>query len=289
MKFGIFSYVPEAANAAEAGARIKAWGFETVKIHRTRPDDCLNVPLTAERCREIRQGYEDQGVQVVAFAAYRAIGNPDSEVRAQARQQMIEWIRWVPELGAPLVCSETIVGEDARRPGESRPRVPRDFTGDDHFAALVDELGILVEHARAAGVAIALEPVRTTPLCSAERIQSLFAAIDSPHLRLIFDPANLIAVDQVSDQPAYFGELLDSILPRVSLVHAKDFAVTDSGTYTPAAGTGLLDWTAIFGALLRRGYDGPVVLEHLTAADVEKVKRYLDGCYAEARARGGRS
>jgi len=282
MQFGVFSYVPDARDAAEAGAMIRAWGFDVVKIHRTRPDDCLATPLTAQRSRAIRRAYESHGVQVVAFAAYRDIATPDAERRAEARNQMIEWIRWAPELGAPLVCTEATVESGHLPPVTSQPHRSQPQTGEEPFRILIDEVGNLERYAREAGVAIALEPSTSTPLGTTERALTLLRGLNSPHIKLIFDPANVMTEEALPRQREHYAALLDVLAPYIALAHAKDFAVTDAGRYTPAAGRGLLDWTTIFAELRRVGYGGPVVLEHLTADQVPTVHAYLSNALEQA-------
>ncbi len=283
MRFGVFSYVPAARDAAEAGSIIRGWGFDLVKIHRQRPDDCLDTPLTAERCRAIRRGYESNGVEVVAFAAYRDLATRDAERRAETRRQMREWLRWAPELGARYVCSEASIEGRMTPPPTGAASDARDEADEDRFVTLVDEVGFLEPCAREAGVVLALEPSASTPLDSVERALSLVRTIDSPSVRLIFDPANLMTADHLAWQREHVGRVLDALSPYVVLAHAKDFAYTVDGHYTPAAGTGLLDWTTIFGEMLRVGYDGPVILEHLTAEQVSASRAHLDDCLMRAR------
>ena len=282
LRLGIFSYVPAASDAAEAGARIREWGFGGVKIHRTRPDDCLGVPLTAERCRSIRRGYESNGVEVVAFAAYRDLATADAERRAEARRQMIQWIRWAPELGARLVCSEATVDAGRGQIDAGSADGDRQRSRDAQFQVLVDEVGALESYARAADVVLALEPSASTPLDTVERALALVRAVDSPHLRLIFDPANLMTVEHLGRQQAFYAAVLDLLRPFLVLAHAKDFVYEGDAYQTPAAGTGLLDWATIFGEMLRVGFDAPVILEHLTAEQVPAAREYLRQCFTRA-------
>jgi sugar phosphate isomerase/epimerase len=129
---------------------------------------------------------------------------------------------------------------------------------------------------------LALEPSASTPLDTVERALELVRAVDSPHLRLIFDPANLMTVGNLDRQQEFYASVLDALAPFVVLAHAKDFTHSGDNYQTPAAGTGLLDWTGIFREMLRVGFAAPVILEHLTAEQVPAARDYLWQCFDRA-------
>jgi sugar phosphate isomerase/epimerase len=160
--------------------------------------------------------------------------------------------------------------------GQGRP-------GLDEREALgwvIDSLTELLPHAEAAGVVLVIENHYKDGLWlypefaqSHERYLAILDAVDSPWLRVQYDPSNAIVAGE--DQYA----LLERVLPRVATMQASDRYV-DGGTtadlrrlasdprhgYAPflkhgVIGRGLNDYDRIFGTLARAGWDGWVSIE----------------------------
>jgi len=93
------------------------------------------------------------------------------------------------------------------------------------------------------------------------RCRDLLTAVDSPHLRAAFDPANFL---EVGVEP-YPDALLD-LVEYIAYLHVKDARFGERGAIEPA-GEGDGEIPAVLAALRRRGYDGFAALEpHLAEA-----------------------
>ncbi|WP_225048291.1 sugar phosphate isomerase/epimerase family protein [Lacticaseibacillus kribbianus] len=91
-----------------------------------------------------------------------------------------------------------------------------------------------------------------------ERCLDLVTTLDSPQLRLAFDPANFVQCGA-----SVYPEAFDLLSPYVAYVHIKDAHAAD-GTVTPA-GEGDGHVAAVLAALQRSGYAGFLSIEpHLS-------------------------
>ena len=63
-------------------------------------------------------------------------------------------------------------------------------------------------------------------------------AIDSPNLQIIFDPVNLLCVDNLAQQDEIIEKAFDLLLKDIAVVHCKDYIVEGSELKSVAAGTG---------------------------------------------------
>lgn len=134
--------------------------------------------------------------------------------------------------------------------------------GDDpeaHRDTVLDRMERKVERAEEAGVTLVHENERGVYGDTPERCRDIVESVDSPRLRVLFDPANFV-VDGIEAYPHAYEELAD----HVSYVHVKDANFGEDIEIEPA-GEGDAEIPEIVEALLEDGYEGFVSLEpHLT-------------------------
>ncbi|MCA1595981.1 MAG: sugar phosphate isomerase/epimerase [Chloroflexi bacterium] len=82
-------------------------------------------------------------------------------------------------------------------------------------------------------------------------------AIDHPHVRINFDPANVHYYNQHVNAVTEFKK----VLPYVRAVHLKDTNGGYQAHHFPAIGDGVVDWQTIFALMNERGIEGPFTLE----------------------------
>jgi sugar phosphate isomerase/epimerase len=134
-------------------------------------------------------------------------------------------------------------GTDALEPGLER---------------VTEILGIAAEHAGREGVTLMLENEPAYLVDTPRSAATVVEAVDSPSLRLNWDPCNALG----ADAEAPFPDGYDVVRPHVAHVHVKDGRVRPDGTveYT-VLGTGEVDWLGQLRALHADGYQGYCVLE----------------------------
>lgn len=130
----------------------------------------------------------------------------------------------------------------------------------NHRDEVLARMAALADRARQAGVTLVHENEKDIYGDTAERCHDLLATINSPVLRMAFDPANFV---QVGVRPMMDAWPL--LHEYVTHVHIKD-AVFADGHVTPAgAGDGAVP--ELLQALVERGYHGFLTLEpHLQMA-----------------------
>ena len=139
-------------------------------------------------------------------------------------------------------------------------------TTEDSFQQAAEKFTFPLKMAQANGVPLVLENCPHTYFDWGARAAQLVALINSPWLRLLWDPCTGLR----SREPDYLGAL-DAIRPYLAHVHAKDIVI-DAGlkrgrAYVPV-GEGEVRWKEIMIRLVRAGYDGVLSLEpHHVGAD----------------------
>jgi sugar phosphate isomerase/epimerase len=98
----------------------------------------------------------------------------------------------------------------------------------------------------------------------------------APHLKLCYDPVNLLMTADAPDPTAVTQSLTAD---ELSMVHFKQ---RRSGTPLPTVAEGEIDWTAQAAAIRSLDYSGPGLFEIAPHEDVwnhlEESRRYLVGC-----------
>jgi sugar phosphate isomerase/epimerase len=129
-----------------------------------------------------------------------------------------------------------------------------------HREEVIERMAALADRAARAGVTLVHENEKEIYGDTAERCQDILATIDSPALRMAFDPANFV---QVGVRP--IAEAWPRLAEYTTHVHIKD-AVFEDGSVRPA-GAGDGEIPELIAALHARGYQGFLTLEpHLKIA-----------------------
>jgi sugar phosphate isomerase/epimerase len=135
--------------------------------------------------------------------------------------------------------------------------------GDDpakHRAAVMDRMGKLLALAAGRGLTVVLENEEGLYGDTIERCADIIDALKVPHLKLAFDPCNLVIIG-----PRPFTDSYPLALKHLGYMHVKDWVKATK--HMVPAGQGDAEWAKILPALKRDGYAGIVALEpHLSAA-----------------------
>jgi len=131
---------------------------------------------------------------------------------------------------------------------------------DEHVAEVTERLAALTEIAAGAGFTLLHENERDIVGDTPERCLAFARAINSPHFRLIWDPANFVQVG-VSRPMQHF----EALAPWVDCVHVKD-SRPDKSVVPAGQGAGQLP--ELMAALQARSFCGILALEpHLKRAE----------------------
>ncbi len=119
------------------------------------------------------------------------------------------------------------------------------YTPDNFTAAAYDRLVAsvtrLASFAERVGATMALEPGVNHPLYSLEVAKRLFTKINSPRLKLIFDPVNLITMANYQQHTQLIDDFLNYFGNDIISFHLKDFVVRNGQIVSVPFGDGQLD------------------------------------------------
>ncbi len=191
--------------------------------------------ITLKHLERVRNAFERHKIEIPVFGCYMDLGNPDESVRSYAVHTLKKCLACSKEVGANVVGTETAY--PSLRAEEKAKWYP----------CMLDSLKRVMEEAARLDAKLAIEPVYSHPLENLDAVTDVMNQIgDSKHLRIIFDPANLLPFPVLEDQDAYWQKWLLHIGTYIEAIHVKDFYYDQNGQYHPAPlGKGVLRYEAI--------------------------------------------
>ncbi len=96
--------------------------------------------------------------------------------------------------------------------------------------------------------------------------------MQSPRLKVVIDPANLIVPDDERPMSQVLDEAFDLLGEHIVIAHAKDRGVDDTFR---AAGEGILDYDSYLRLLQARAFPGPLIIHGLAETQVDAVLQFL--------------
>lgn len=272
--------IPRAARdvTAQVGARLAARGVEAVVAHFGALPD-------AEATR-VRGVLAEHGVRIVQLAGYRPnLVDPDGAARTRALDDLRPVLDTVRALGADMF----LTGCGSVNPASFYGPHP-----DNHHpgtrARLIESLTMAARMAEQAQVVFALECHVLTTLDTPEHIAEILAGVGSPWIKANFDPVNLIGgLGAAYDTAGAMRHMVELLRPYyVPVAHLKDVAVKVDGfplqLEEVPPGRGLVDFDVLLELAAQLGESPTLVLEHLTAQQVEPALSYVNSAIARFEA-----
>ncbi len=223
--------------------------------------------LSPGYARRIRDVFASRGIGIAVLGCYINPVHPDPVERNRSLLRFEEHLAFARDFGCAIVGTET---GSCNADCSFHPDTRKEAT----FDLLCLSIERLVRTAEKFGSIVGVEAVSGVHTVSdIGRMQKLLARIDSPNLRVIYDPVNLIPVEGLAEsQSAFFGQAFDAFGSRIAAVHLKDFRM-ENGKKTGdlACGTGDFDFPAFFRILQDKKPFIDVLLENSVPATLQET------------------
>ena len=232
-------------------------------------DDCA---LTEGLAKYTRRVFEGQGLDVAVLGCYLNLAHPDPDKLKEIQSRYYGHLRVASLLGAGVVGTET-----------GAPNAQYKMDANTHSEEALDTfirgLAPVVERAEKCGVTMAIEPVWKHIVYSPDRAVKVLEAIQSPNLRIIFDPVNLLYPGNLDERGKVIGEAMEKLCDRIAVVHLKDCVPDGDDLKSIAAGTGVMDYKEILKFIKARKPSIHTTLENTTDENAVSSRMYLQEIY----------
>ena len=211
--------------------------------------------MTDDRSREIVATYRSRNIDVVALGVFTNLIEPDNTERVANLAYYERMMRIAALNGIPYLPTEC--GFIAQNRGVAADAY------EERFAVLIDSLKHLSREAERHDVYIVLEPCVLDVVPSAKRAADLITQVGSDRIKILLDPANLIANSSEEDMFRYLA-------PHVAYLHGKDRKVNDATGRL--LGDGDVDWPLLLRLYHRYTEGVPFILEYVKAPNVCEIR-----------------
>jgi sugar phosphate isomerase/epimerase len=211
--------------------------------------------LTDERFAEICAIYRDKGIRLTALGVFTNLIEPDDAKREVNLAYFRRHIELAGKNGIPFVSTEC--GFDPEHRGV------RTTNYESAIERIKDSFRQLLAECDRWNVCIALETCVIDVIPSAKRARDIILQLGHPRLRILLDPANLIANSDEEDMFKYLS-------PFIAYFHGKDRKVND--TYGRIVGDGDIDWPKFLALYHRHNEGAPFILEYVKPENMDMVR-----------------
>ena len=268
---------PASAQTLEARAhKAREEGFSCVHLALSK---CIpgvtfdNAAMTEGLAAHVRRVFQREELDVAVLGCYLNLAHPDPAKVSEFQSRYFGSLRVASQAGIGMVGTETGAPNAAYKldANTHSPEALRTFMWN---------LEPVVEYAEKFGTIIAIEPVWNHIVYDADRALVVLHAIQSPNLRIIFDPVNLLAMENVDRREQVLGDAMDKLCDYIAMVHLKDYVRKDGKLVSVAAGTGEMDYTEIMRFLKSRKPFIQASLENTSNDNAVQAREFLERAYA---------
>ena len=128
---------------------------------------------------------------------------------------------------------------------------------------------------------MAIEPVWKHIVYNTNRALEVLKSIQSPNLRIIFDPVNLLCAENAGDRERIIGDAMERLCDHIAMVHLKDFVPENGDLKSIAAGPGEMDYREILRFMKARKPYIQASLENTSNENAVSSREYLQRIYKE--------
>ena len=217
--------------------------------------------LTGKRCKAIAETYRAAGISLHSLGVYTNLIHPDED----ERRANLDYFDAMMRVGGDMGVRTFVTEAGHYHPDGPAPRVAYHFQEPvwDRMVATGKRLADLAERHNAM---VLLEPFFRGFLASAKRTRVFLEEVDSPRIRALLDPANLLEVNDLET-------MFDQLTPWIECLHAKDRKLhVDRGV---PAGQGDLDYPKFAALALERTPQAPLILEYVGPNDYLQAREHL--------------
>lgn len=241
MQFGIRLHDAAQAPIEERLKIIKEQGFTCAHVALSKvisENSVAPEALTPGYAMYLKRLFDKNGLDCAVLGCYLNLANPDAVQLKAIQEKYKANIRFAAHLGAGVVGTET-----------GAPNVEYKFEeacwNEESLQIFIKNLRPVVKYAEQMGVLMAIEPVVRHIVCNPVRARRVLDEIDSPNLRIILDPVNLLESYNYEKQDEIIDETIELLGRDVAVLHVKDFVIKDGKLVSVPVGQGQCHWDRI--------------------------------------------
>ena len=250
MRIGARAHDYGKQDAFSLASRLAADGFTTVQLAPVKAISGINSfsDITPDVLADTKHAFERANIAIDVLGCYVELGAADEDERLACVDHFLTGIDHALALGSQFIASETTNFSGSEKEREAR------------YERLLEGVSRIAKKAENAGVTACIEPVFLHTLNTAKLARKMLDTIRSPHLKIVFDPVNMLTVDNLHDQSRIFDEYFELLGADIAVVHVKD---VDDQLLWCNLGNGIVRYNTLIPRLRALNRDFPLLREHV--------------------------
>lgn len=238
---------------------------------------CTPAALTPGYANYLKRVFTASGIDIAVIGNYLNLLHPDEEYLRDAYEKYYAHIRFASLLGCGMVGSET------GAPNREYTFCP-ECRKDETLSLFIKRLKPIVRCAEEFGVIFAIEPVARHSVYDPKSCRRVLDEIGSHNLQVLFDPVNMLDLDNVDHRDELFQEAIELLGKDIAMVHLKDFVRVNEGCglKSVGAGTGEMNYTAIMKYLKKEKPFIYATLENTKPENAASCRQAMQDAYDNA-------
>lgn len=255
-------------------AAVRGQGFSCVQLAMAKaieefPTD--DAALTPGLAMYLKHLFEKNGLDIAVLGCYLNLAVPDKEQLKKNTECYKAHLRFASLLGCGVVGTETGCPNAEYAYCEA-------CGSEDALKLFIENAAPVVEYAEKTGTILAIEPVEKHIVCTPKRARRVLEEIDSPNLRIIFDPVNLLNMENYRDQKQIVRNAIEVLGDYVDVIHVKDFMPGEKELIPLAAGQGCFDFSDLSEFIRKRKPFIQCMLENTGPDTAVAAKEFFERC-----------
>lgn len=234
IQFGLRLHDAEKLPIEQVLPLVKQRGFSCahLALSKSLPElPCTPSALTPGYALYLRQLFAQNGISVAVLGNYLNLAHPDETALHAIQEKYYAHIRFASLMGCGMVGTET------GAPNAEYKFCP-ECRSDKALSTFIRNLKPVVRCAEEYGVTLAIEPVVKHIVSDAARARKVLDEIGSHNLQILFDPVNLLNMENVDAREEIFAEAIELLGKDIAMIHFKDFLRKDANGQLAATGAG---------------------------------------------------
>jgi L-ribulose-5-phosphate 3-epimerase len=252
-------------------------GFTSIQLALAKAVSDINYTkgqISPGLANYIGEAFHKNNIQIAVLGCYINPVHPDLTERKNQIDRFKEHLRFARDFGCCIVATETgSMNADCSYHPENNSQ--------KQFDMLITSVSELVNEAEKFGVLVCIEGVTTHTISNPELMLNVLDRIGSNNLQVLFDPVNLISVDNYKKQEDMIKQAFDLFGDRIQIIHAKDFNFKDNNIVSTYAGDGILNYEFLLKTIKQRKPFINILLEDTKEDKMEFSKKYIEDIYSK--------
>ena len=220
---------------------IKDQGFSCIHLALSKVPGFTADPsaLTPGYAMYLRNALRKADLDMAVLGCYLNLANPNSQSLVKIQEKYYAHLLFASIVGCGMVGTET------GAPNESYSYDKEACHSKEALETFITNLRPVVECAEKCGTILAIEPVYRHIVYDAKRARQVLDRIESPNLKIIFDPVNLLWTDNYEQRMEVIDEAIDILSDDIAMIHLKDCILEPDKVTSVGCGFGEMDYTNI--------------------------------------------